>query len=133
MNARIPDRLPTTQIERGQWRLRLDEGGWIECESEDDAQEMATAPILKWRADRGELDSVLGIAELCCLAALFRGYGLDGQADCFEALARLAGDRMAAKLLSHRGPAAPHTRPEGQPANAGQAVSGAAGARNQVR
>ena len=74
--------------------MQLAEGRWLDCDSADDAETIASAPLLEARAARGELDTVLGIAELCCLAALFRGYAEDGHADTFERLANCAGERM---------------------------------------
>jgi hypothetical protein len=79
----------------GCWSVELEHGVWLECDSEEDALHLASAPVLKWRCYRGDLDNVLGVAELCCLAALFRGYGQHFYADAFEALATRASDRMA--------------------------------------
>src|SRR5688500_7183506 len=84
-----------TQCEAGHWKVELEHGVWLECDTEDDALHLASAPVLRWRCYRGDLDNVLGVAELCCLAALFRGYGQHFYADSFEALALRASDRMA--------------------------------------
>ena len=84
-----------TRCEDGRWSVELEHGAWLDCDCEDDALQLAAAPVLKWRCYRGDLDSVLGVAELCCLAALFRGYDEHFYADAFEALATQASDRLA--------------------------------------
>lgn len=83
-----------TRCEAGRWSVQLPDGKWLGCDSANDAETLASAPLLESRAARGELDSVLGIAELCCLSALFRGYAEDAYADSFERLANCAGERL---------------------------------------